>query len=131
MVILFLLLDINKLHFKNLLSGYVTKEPFEDCVEYYRVFIIHLDYPNFEPVDLNVNNRRQTMIQFLYRKRKQPDNDRFLVFIHETCKFLILNYLILIIFFEKTFNQKNLNLTIERKLILLIFSYNTLSSGGN
>lgn len=125
------MLDINKLYFKNLLSGYVTKEPFEDCVEYYRVFIIHLDYPNFEPVDLNVNNRRQTMIQFLYRKRKQPDNDRFLVFIHETCKFLILNYLILIIFFEKTFNQKNLNITTERKLILLIFSYNTLSSGGN
>lgn len=77
-------------------------------MEYYRVFIIHLDYPNFEPVDLNVNNRRQTMIQFLYRKRKQPDNDRFLVFIHETCKFLILNHLILLILFKKIFNQKKI-----------------------
>lgn len=64
----------------------MTKEPFEDCMVYYRVFVIHLDDPNFDPVDLNVSNRCQTMIQFLYRKRKQPDNDRFLVFIHDTCK---------------------------------------------
>ncbi|XP_025207382.1 protein pigeon isoform X1 [Melanaphis sacchari] len=72
------------INYKNSILGYVTKESFEDCMEYYRVFIIHLEYPDFDPVDLNVNNRRQTMIQFLYRKRKQPDNDRFLVFIHET-----------------------------------------------
>lgn len=64
----------------------MTKETFEDCIEYYRVFVIHLDEPNSNPEDLNVSNKRQTMIQFLYRKRKQPDNDRFLVFIHETCK---------------------------------------------
>lgn len=57
-------------------------------MEYYRVFIIHLDQLDSEPVDLNVNNRRQTMIQFLYRKRKQADYDRFLVFIHETCKLI-------------------------------------------
>jgi hypothetical protein len=83
------LLDINKLMYNkriNLLLGYVTKESFEDCMKYYRVFIIHLDKPNSDPIDLNITNRRQTMIQFLYRKRKQPDNDRFLVFIHETCK---------------------------------------------
>lgn len=64
----------------------MTKEPFEDCMEYYRVFVIHLDEPDCDPADLNINNQRQTMIQFLYRKRKQPDNDRLLVFIHETCK---------------------------------------------
>lgn len=97
------MLDINKLYFKNLLLGYVTKESFEDCMEYYRVFIIHLDYPNFEPVDLNVNIRRQTMIQFLYRKRKQPDNDRFLVFIHETCK--LFNYKI---FYTYNFTNENI-----------------------
>lgn len=64
----------------------MTKESFEDCLEYYRVFVIHLNKPNSDSVDLNVSNRRQTMIQFLYKKRKQPDHDRFLVFIHETCK---------------------------------------------
>lgn len=71
--------------------GYVSKETFEDCIEYYRVFVIHLDEPDSDPVDLNVSNKHQTMIQFLYRKRKQPDNDRFLVFIHETCKLLSKN----------------------------------------
>jgi len=76
-------------------------------MEYYRVFIIHLDYPNFEPVDLNVNNRRQTMIQFLYRKRKQPGNDRFLVFIHETCKLFYLKKYILISLFMRIFNHFN------------------------
>lgn len=55
-------------------------------MEYYRVFVIHFGEPNSEPINLNVNNQRQTMVQFLYRKRKQPENDRFLVFIHETCK---------------------------------------------
>jgi len=64
----------------------VTKESFEDCMEYYRAFVIYLDEPNSDPIDLNISNRHQTMIQFLYRKRKQPDNDRLLVFIHETCK---------------------------------------------
>jgi len=55
-------------------------------MEYYRAFVIYLNKPNSDPIDLNINDRHQTMIQFLYRKRKQPDNDRFLVFIHETCK---------------------------------------------
>lgn len=74
----------------------MTKESFEDCMKYYRVFIIHLDEPNLDPIDLNISNRRQTMIQFLYRKRKQPDNDRFLVFIHETCElFDIKNYFLI------------------------------------
>lgn len=49
---------------------------------------MHLEESNSDPVDLDVSSRHQTMIQFLYRKRKQPDNDRFLVFVHETCKFL-------------------------------------------
>lgn len=76
----------------------MTKESFEDCMEYYRVFVIHLDEPNSDPIDLNISNRRQTMIQFLYRKRKQPDNDRFLVFVHETCK-LYTNILLNIILY--------------------------------
>lgn len=76
----------------------MTKESFEDCMEYYRVFVILLDEPNSDPIDLNISNRRQTMIQFLYRKRKQPDNDRFLVFVHETCK-LYTNILLNIILY--------------------------------
>lgn len=64
----------------------MTKDSFEDCMEYYRVFVIHLGESNSDPVDLNINNQCQTMVQFLYRKRKQPDNDRFLVFTHEICK---------------------------------------------
>lgn len=84
----------------------MTKELFEDCVEYYRIFVIHLDEPDCDPVDLNVNNQRQTMIQFLYRKRKQPDNDRFLVFIHENCKLFCKKYLgyAIIILFKKIKN---------------------------
>ncbi|XP_050523208.1 protein pigeon isoform X2 [Daktulosphaira vitifoliae] len=72
------------INYKNSVIAYITKELFEGHTDYYHAFLLNLKQSNAVPMNLNISSPRQTMVQFLYKKRKQSENERFLLFIHET-----------------------------------------------
>lgn len=54
----------------------------------YEVFISATDRETkVQPEHLNIQRKQQIMVQFLYKK-KQINPDKFLLFIHQECKYV-------------------------------------------
>ena len=64
----------------------------EVSIDVYKAFTsdIRLPEEQEEPKSLGFERSRQIMIQFLYRKKDHPSSEKFLLFIHQECKFFFL-----------------------------------------
>lgn len=62
--------------------------PLADNLEVYRLWVLELCTDDKNIRNLELERSKQARIQFLYKERLQRDSDKFLVLIHQECKFL-------------------------------------------